>query len=151
MILHWIMGTSDPVKTLACIEHRFGEMTGRNGHILMGSTVASKHPDADAELDHLIVTEMGTLTGHVRCGPEGRSFTWSRGDVLLGPASELPAIIRFGLVGRRLIEVVKHPWAPQRAVIVGVEENGANMVLNCQEFSVPIAEAKEVIEEEKMI
>lgn len=145
VILGWIMETNAPLKTLSFIQARMREMSGRQGHILTADAMGGASGKTPG-LRHVRISSLGTLTGHVEdvaCHP---AMSWDAGELRLRVSQiELPCTVIASLIGRRVGEIVSHRWIPSGAIITGVDELDEWLRLECQEFSIPIEEARRIM------
>lgn len=143
-ILAWILEKPEPCKLFEIIQSRLTENNNRFGYSL-ASTAIERVYGKVPELKNLSITNLGTLTGEIQEEKEEISINWNRGDLMLKGRQKLPETIMVNLAGRKLGEIIKHKWLPADALIVDITAAYFKswIILHCQEFSIPLEQAKE--------
>lgn len=149
VLLEWLRRNADPRLDRSALEalnkavSYFSTSSGRLGHYVAEGGVHGVLGlfNHDKLIKTMQVTEMGTL--HARIESCDESVSWHNGALTLERRTHpLPETLVGALEGRKLGEIVSAPWLPANARIVHVEENRVNLVLTCDNFIVPLADAR---------
>lgn len=152
-LIGWLSrnGGHTPVEALDRAVAHFAKMGGRLGHHLAESGLT--HALGIHEHDGLIKTLQGRSYGtdgagtlHARIESADETASWQNGTLTLDRrAHRIPETVLADLVGRRLRDVVDADWLPATARIVDVTDNQINVMLLCDTWIVPLAEARETL------
>jgi hypothetical protein len=142
--LAWISRQPAPTNLLKAVTDHFRRSGGRLGYILTSEAAARMGGGrADDDVQILRLNGGGTLTCHMTDVSNPTRVIWSHGELtLFGPGFAPPATILAAISGR-LGDIVTHPLLPADAVVVSCMETKAGLAMECQEFSVLVAEAFE--------
>lgn len=142
--LAWISRQPDPTRLLKAVADHFRRSGRRIGYMLTSEAAARMGGGrADEDVQILRLNDGGTLTCHMTDMSKPTRVIWSHGELtLFGPGFAPPATIVAAISGR-LGDIVAHPLLPADAVVVSCQETREGIAMECQEFSVTVAEAFE--------
>lgn len=145
-ILNWIARCDDPAHVLRQIIQTMGSRSKKSGYLMVGEPLRA-YDLRRKDLQSLIVTDLGTLTGHIKGKSGTMGYAWIFGDFAFsGQDLQLPEIIKSQIEGRRLGEIVRYEYLDAEALIVKAASTNKGMRLSCQEFSIPVHNANDYLQ-----
>lgn len=141
-LVAWLGRCEDPANALRTLEGDLARSSPRLGCMVSGNLVRRLDPSRE-DLEHVVLRDMGTVTGMIldeECRP---AFHWDAGTLSIWNGQDiLPMTVLAQVEGRRLGDVIEHHYVCRDAIVVEVVREGAWLRLICQEFSMPIEEAR---------